>query len=634
MRPDRLAATSRPLPSRAVLALFAALAVSALDVPLSPAAPLPGPTCEKRAARELRACGNAVARQNLQCLKKTGAICPGSDAKIVASLAKLESKVLADCPDGATVAAAGYAAALTPAGLVDRLQESCGSMSMSLIARSFGGPHAAVRAGADRTQQSCLDNAYNHGRTVADYAFWQRSACLQSAHAGRPCDAAKIEERIAAKEARAAISIARRCTDLADLVAVDPATFVQRASAQGECMVPTAHGQTAPFALDCGPRAAVPVPPRGVNTQIVLDSDQWGTRCGDGSPFAFWLRLAPEGQPVNRVVVYLPGGGQCIDGPTCAATPADLFESVADTMGGGGSMSSTAATNPFRDWTKVFLPYCTQDGHAGGGIVNAFPEMTVHRYGAVNVRTGLRYVRDILWASMDASDPEGFRPDRLKVMFSGSSAGGAGAQFNYHYLLDDLRWTHSTLVPDSSLGLDNGAGATLQRGALVMGATTPGWGGRPFAPPYCHDATCGEGWNTFLFAMAPRLKATPEQQVLTVTNQLDATQRSVGQFSNNAHFINTLRSTYCEQRGTNGLHGWLDDTQPQVHGNINDNARYNGADVGGVLLRDFLGQAMANPDGVVDLVGTGLGSISGVLPFPCAVGSPSGAFLDGVTAGF
>lgn len=43
---------------------------------------------------------------------------------------------------------------------------------------------------------------------------------------------------------------------------------------------------------------------------------------------------------------------------------------------------------------------------------------------------------------------------------------------------------------------------------------------------------------------------------------------------------------------------------------------------------------MANPDGVIDLVGTGLGSISGVLPFPCAVGSPSGAFVDGVAAGF
>lgn len=621
-------------PHRIPILVLGVLAAIVSHVPVSQAATSAGLACEKRAARELRACGNAVARQQGKCMKATGALCADTDVRIGASLAKLEGNVLRDCPDGATIAAAGYSAALTPAGLVDRLQEACVSESMSLAARSFGGPQAAVRAAADAAGKTCLDNAFNQGRTMADYAYWQRSSCIQSAHAGRTCDPAKVAERIALKEIRVGTAVARRCADLQQLVALDPTTFVDRASGQGECMVPTAHGQTAPLAPSCGPRAAVPVPPRGVDTQIVLDSDAWGTRCGDGSPFAFWVHLAPVGQPLSNVVVFLPGGGSCVDGPDCAATSADLFESVGDTMAGTGAMSSTAATNPFRDWTKVFLPYCTQDGHAGGGIVNAFPEKTVYRYGAVNVRTGLRYVRDVLWAAMDAADPEGFRPDRLKVMLSGSSAGGIGAQFNYHYVLDDLRWTHTTLVPDSSLGADNGAGATLQRGAIVMGATTPGWGGEPYAPPYCHDVACGEGWNHFLFAMAPRLKATPEQQVLSVTNQLDATQRSVGQFSNNAHFINTVRTKYCEQRGTNGLHSWLDDTQPQVHGNINDNQRYNGADVGGVLLRDFLGQAMANPDGVVDLIGTGLQSINGVLPFPCDVGSPSGAFVDGIDAGF
>jgi hypothetical protein len=614
-----------------VLGVLAALAS---HVPVSQAATSAGLACEKRAARELRACGNAVARQQLKCVKSTGALCADTDAKIAASLAKLAGNVLRDCPGGATVAAAGYSAALAPAGLVDRLQEACVSESMSLAARSFGGPQAAVRSATDAAGKACLDNAFNQGRTMADYAYWQRSSCLQAAHAGRTCDPAKVAERIALKAIRVGTAVARRCADLQQLVAVDPTTFVARAGDQGECMVPTAHGDTAPLALKCGPRAAIPVPPRGVDTQIVLDSDEWGTRCGDGSPFAFWVHLAPTGQPLNNVVVFLPGGGSCVDGPSCAATQADLFESVADTMAGTGAMSSTAATNPFRDWTKVFLPYCTQDGHAGGGIVNAFPEKTVYRYGAVNVRAGLRYVRDVLWAAMDASDPEGFRPDRLKVMFSGSSAGGIGAQFNYHYVLDDLRWTHTTLVPDSSLGVDNGAGATLQRGTIVMTPTTPGWGGEPYAPPYCHDFTCGEGWNRFLFAMAPRLKATPEQQVLSISNQLDATQRSVGQFANNAHFINTVRTKYCEQRGSNGLHSWLDDTQPQVHGNINDNQRYNGADVDGVLLRDFLGQAMANPDGVVDLIGTGLQSVNGVLPFPCDVGSPSGAFVDGVDAAY
>lgn len=153
-------------------------------------------------------------------------------------------------------------------------------------------------------------------------------------------------------------------------------------------------------------------------------------------------------------------------------------------------------------------------------------------------------------------------------------------------------------------------------------------------PPYCFADACGEGWNTFMFATAPRLKATPEQQVLSLTNQLDATQRSVGQFANNAAFINTLRTKYCEQRGTVGLHAYLPDSQPQEHGNINDNTRYNLVVTDGVLMRDWIYQAMVDPDGVVDRVGTGLTSINGVQPFPCDVGSPSGAFLDGITAGY
>ena len=143
------------------------------------------------------------------------------------------------------------------------------------------------------------------------------------------------------------------------------------------------------------------MPPLATPTQVILDSATWGSRCGDGSDCAFCIRLAPAGQPVSRVVVFLQGGGSCVDGPDCAPTPADLFEAQSDTLPNVGIMSNTAATNPFRDWTKVLIPYCTQDGHVGGGVVNAFPEMTVYRYGALNVRAAMRYVRDMLWASMD-----------------------------------------------------------------------------------------------------------------------------------------------------------------------------------------------------------------------------------------
>lgn len=113
-----------------------------------------------------------------------------------------------------------------------------------------------------------------------------------------------------------------------------------------------------------------------------------------------------------------------------------------------------------------------------------------------------------------------------------------------------------------------------------------------------------------------------------MSNQVDATQRNVGQFTNNAHFVNTMRTLYCEHQGTPGLHSFLSASTTQEHGNINENPLYNNLTIGGTRLRDWLGGAMNSPTTVIDKIaeGTREQDIIGVLPFPCAVGSPSGAF--------
>lgn len=42
------------------------------------------------------------------------------------------------------------------------------------------------------------------------------------------------------------------------------------------------------------------------------------------------------------------------------------------------------------------------------------------------------------------------------MLFGGTSAGGFGTLYNYHYVLDDLQWAHTAAWPDASLALDNG----------------------------------------------------------------------------------------------------------------------------------------------------------------------------------
>lgn len=594
------------------------------------AALTPGQSCEKTASDTLRTCVKKVGKLQQKCYQTTGSACLATDPKLVKELGRIATKVLPRCPDQPTVQAAGYGPVLTPGALVSRVENACTTAVASLAARSYGGPRAVVRAAASATDQKCLDGAWREGQKLLDYGLKQQSTCIQNVGQGKPCDTAGLAAKIAGQQTKTVTKIESRCPATLDtLVAVGATVFAERALAQARCLVATAHGSTAPLTLDCGPRAAVPLIPRGVATQVILPYAVFGSRCGDGSDYAFNIRLAPTGSPVEKIVVHMAGGGACLDGPDCAATNPDLFEAMTDNLPNNGMMSSTDPTNPFQNWTKVSLPYCTQDLHIGGGVPTAYTEITVQRYGALNVRATMQYVRDLIWADMNATDPDGYRADRPLMVFSGSSAGGYGASYNYHWVLDDLGWVHTSAAPDAALAMDNGTVGVIFLGSVTLAPTFPGWNTQPYLPPYCFTADCSEIFGNLELATAHRLLGVPEQQFLTISNQNDDTQRNTTLFPSRPAFINAVRTNYCRVQGMPGLHSYLRASTPSIHGQVNNNNWDNGL-VGGTLLREWLGDAMANPAAVIDktAVGTLEQDYAGVLPFPCTVGSPSGAFLD------
>lgn len=594
------------------------------------AALTPGQVCEKTASDVLRSCVKKVSKLEQKCYQTTGAACLATDPKLVKELARIGEKVPANCPDQATVQAAHYGPVLTPAALVDRIGSACTQAVASLGARSVGGPHAAVYTAASTDDKKCLDGAWKQGQRLLDYGMKQQSTCIRNTAAGKTCDPVALAAKIDGRQTKTVDKISSHCpTALQDLVATDATVYAGRALAQARCLVATAHGVTTPLTLDCGPRAGVPVPARATAVQVILPHAIFGSRCGNGSDYAFNMRLAPEGFPVENVVVHMSGGGFCADGPSCAGKDPDLFEATSETLPNGGMMSSTALTNPFQNWTKVGLPYCTQDLHIGGGVPTAYPEITVHRYGALNVRAAMSYVRDVIWAVMDQTDPQGYRADRPRMIFSGSSAGGYGAAYNYHWVLDDLGWIHTTAVPDAALAMDNGTAlGVIAIGSVSLQATYPGWNGLPYLPPYCKTGACAEIFDNLELATSPRLLATPEQRMLNVTNQIDNTQRNTTLFPSNAAFVNTLRTNYCSLQGTPGIFSWIRGVHTHIHGELNQ-PDWNSGTSDGIVLRDWVGGAMSNPAGVVDAVenGTVDANVSGVLPFPCDIGSPSGAFL-------
>ena len=178
------------------------------------------------------------------------------------------------------------------------------SESDSLAWRSFGGPQAAVQGGADEATRSCLTESHATSARFVSLRS-RRSTTVRTATLAAP----------PANEAQTVVTLA--CPSLSSLIAVDPADFIDRAALQADCIAATVHGNAAELGLDCGPSNARFDVTRGEWTQVIVDQEEWGSVCGDGSDYAFWIRPAPEGAPLENVLIGLQGGGVCVFEDDC-----------------------------------------------------------------------------------------------------------------------------------------------------------------------------------------------------------------------------------------------------------------------------------------------------------------------------
>jgi hypothetical protein len=142
------------------------------------------------------------------------------------------------------------------------------------------------------------------------------------------------------------------------------------------------------------------------------------TVCSDGSPYRFFVHPGDPG----RLLVEFEGGGGCWSAETCAleiytrriTTDPELARRLGLVV---GIYDRTNPQNPFREWTHVYVPYCTGDLHWGnsarvyGGAAGTY---TIQHKGAVNAAAALR------WTSENILAPR-------QVAVAGCSAGGYGS---------------------------------------------------------------------------------------------------------------------------------------------------------------------------------------------------------------
>ena len=213
-----------------------------------------------------------------------------------------------------------------------------------------------------------------------------------------------------------------------------------------------------------------------------VDETQWeqvvpggDCACADGSEWAFWVRDADP----TKVLFFLEGGGACWDETMCAFTTEESttydWNVVGQRPSEGGIFDTTTAENPFRDYTYIFVPYCTGDVHLGDVTRKYTSELFVEHNGFVNGSAALGYLQE-------------HYPGAEQVVVAGESAGSVAAPVYGGLVADQLPDAQVTVLADSSGAYPDdpdintsiiaswGAFATMPDWEVNEGLTASDWG--------------------------------------------------------------------------------------------------------------------------------------------------------------
>ena len=175
--------------------------------------------------------------------------------------------------------------------------------------------------------------------------------------------------------------------------------------------------------------------------------------------FHFFYRAGTS----NNLLVFFNGGGVCWDYNTCIGSflkppqgGADLVQiynsslSQSNTpVNAGGILDTKRADNPLKDWSMIYIPYCTADMHIGSvdqgyrSIDRVNPINEFQHRGFDNFMAVREWIKQSL-----ANQPGQVQ----KLLVTGSDAGAYGAKFNFPYLAPLFPQANSYLLADAAAG--------------------------------------------------------------------------------------------------------------------------------------------------------------------------------------
>jgi hypothetical protein len=177
---------------------------------------------------------------------------------------------------------------------------------------------------------------------------------------------------------------------------------------------------------------------------VVAAGAQWqefkpgnGTLCAKGGEYSYYAKKGT----INKLVVFLQGGGACWSALTCdagscsEAVPRNQLKDLENAEG----LLSTGNGSPVEGWHQLYLPYCSCDGHSGNKTVK-YGLKKFHHHGRINAQAALQ------WAYDNVPNPD--------VTFTtGCSAGSVGSYIWAPHVMDHYPKAKNYHVGDSYIPL-------------------------------------------------------------------------------------------------------------------------------------------------------------------------------------
>jgi len=242
-----------------------------------------------------------------------------------------------------------------------------------------------------------------------------------------------------------------------------------------------------------------------------------GATCRDGSPAGFYTRFSDTSK---NLLIYLEQGGACTNVATCTFNPKSVDESITgrtmtEVTSPGvqpvrqepqttGIFDYTNAENPYKDWSAVWIPYCTGDAFGGSNPNGSIQGVTggTNFVGYMNMQKFVGHIVPTF-------------PDAARVVLTGTSAGSFGAGLNFNQVQDAFGDIPVTLIMDSGIPFaDQFMSADLQK----QWRTT--WNFAPLIPPDCAECQHEDGGG-FLNLVFYSAKKFPNVKLGVISAQED-----------------------------------------------------------------------------------------------------------------